>query len=50
MLVYAAHLLGCAFIVFVPLEPDANWLLHYDPALLDAPASERYGALNHVTM
>ena len=43
LLIFAAHLLGCFFFMFVALEPDKNWMMHYDATLLDGNVLDRYG-------
>jgi voltage-gated potassium channel Kch len=42
ILVFTAHLLGCVATLVLAADPDNNWLLHYNPALADAPDGVRY--------
>ena len=42
ILIFTSHLLGCVFTLLIVGEPDANWLLHYNPALVDASDWVRY--------
>ena len=43
LIIFVAHILGCAFTMIANAEPDGpSWLTHYDPALTDAPNDARY--------
>ena len=42
ILIFSAHVLGCAFTVIMASEPDQNWLLHYSPELAAGSAWARY--------
>ena len=42
ILIFTAHLLGCAFIMIADSEADNNWLVHYQPALAFASNDVRY--------
>jgi len=42
LLIFVAHLLGCAYTYMLNYEPDLNWLLAYDPTLSNADWSARY--------
>ena len=42
IIVFTAHLLGCAFTMLADSEPDDNWMIHYEPALLGASNDVRY--------
>ena len=42
IIIFTAHILGCAFSMLADAEPDNNWMLHYEPALLGATNDVRY--------
>ena len=41
-LIFAAHLLGCFFVMLIPDNPNDNWLIDYQPALMQADDWTRY--------
>ena len=43
LIIFVAHILGCAFTMIANAEPEGpNWLTHYDPALPEASNETRY--------
>ena len=44
IIVFTAHILGCAFTMIADSEPDNNWMVHYEPNLLGATNDVRYVA------
>jgi hypothetical protein len=42
IVIFVSHLLGCMLIIVASLEPDENWLHHYNPSLQDADNWTRY--------
>ena len=42
IIVFTAHILGCAFTMLADAEPGDNWMIHYEPALLGATNDVRY--------
>ena len=41
-LTFAAHVLGCFFVMLIPDNPSNNWLIDYQPALMQADDWTRY--------
>ena len=42
IIIFTAHILGCAFTMLADSESGYNWVVHYEPALLTASNDVRY--------
>ena len=42
IIIFTAHILGCAFTMLADSEPGDNWMIHYEPALVGATNDVRY--------